>query len=160
MAEGRFSRKIVDLYTAISLAEKPKSIPRVRRGAGAKGLGIAYERALAGALKPYGFEHGRWFEFVDANGHGFCSPDLVRVEHQRVVVVEAKLTDGIAARHQLERLYTPVLAHIYKKPVLCIVALRHMTNESQSTVPYTSIGAALAPGDGLRLFHWLGRGPI
>lgn len=160
MGEGRFSRKIVGLEYAAVLAARPKTIPRPRRGKGAKGLGLSYERVLATALKPHGFSHGLWFEFVDANGHGYCSPDFVKVERHRVVVIEAKLTDGLAGRHQLEQLYRPVLEKTYGLPVQPILALRHMTNEAKGGQPYTSLAEVLASPVGLSVFHWLGRGPL
>lgn len=161
MGTGRFSRKIVGLEYATRLDARPKTIPRPRRGAGAKGLGLAYERALAAKLKPFGFEHGVWFEFVDANGHGYCSPDLILIQRSRVVVIEAKLTDGIAGRHQLENLYRPVLEKTFDLPVQPILALRHMTHEAASE-PYTSIEnlLSLVPAHGLAVLHWLGRGPL
>ena len=66
---GRFSRTIVGLESARALAGRPLSIPK-GRPRGAKADGIRYEKLLAKALAPLGFEHGRWFEFVDANGYG------------------------------------------------------------------------------------------
>lgn len=159
MASGRFSRKIAGLQFAAQLAQRPKSIPVVRPR-GVKADGIRFEKALAKALAPFGFVHGLWFEFVDANGHGFCSPDLVALRADRIVVVEAKLTDGEAARHQLEHLYAPVLARVFRLPVQQIVALRHMTYEPRNAVPHSIEDLLGNPPPGVGLLHWLGRGPL
>lgn len=159
MASGRFSRKIIGLLSAAQLLERPKSIPK-SRPRGAKADGLRYERALAKALAPYGFIHGLWFEFVDANGHGYCSPDLVAVQSDRVLVVEAKLTDGEAARHQLQHLYRPVLEKVFRKPVHPVVALRHATYETgklHDSIETVLSRSVLWPPP---VLHWLGRGPI
>lgn len=162
MGRGRFSRTIIGLEWARQLPDRPTNIPK-SRPRGTKADGLRYERALAKALLVHGFQHGLWFEFKDLNGYGYCSPDLIRVDRDCVIVIEAKLTDGLAARHQLKNLYIPVLGMVFQKPVAPVVALRHVTYEVTSEL-HDSITEALATVCTRQwppsVLHWLGRGQV
>jgi hypothetical protein len=130
-----------------------------RRPRGAKGLGLSYEKALAKAL-PHA-QHGPWFEFCDRNGTGFCSPDIVLVGSDKILVLEAKLTRYEEACAQLEHLYIPVLAHIYRRPVFGAVALKYLQPSTPVDMVCNELKALLSfPSGTFPILHWIGRGPI
>lgn len=147
------ARHIVGLEWARPCA-RPKAIPQARlRGTRAQGL--AFERALAKAC-PWA-RHGQWFEFADANGLGWCQPDLFAFIEGRCVVLEAKLTDVAAAREQLERLYSPILAHCFGAPVVGVPVVKFLS-KCRGESPAPDLRSALAAPR--PLLHWLGRGPF
>lgn len=135
----------------------PSCIPRRARLRGARAAGIRYEKAVAKAIP--GAKRGPWFEFFDANGHGYCQPDIVVDGHGRVLVVECKLTDIELAQAQLDYLYLPVLREVYRRPVVGLIVVRHLTKVSDRASIHTSLPAALRAGDS-RLVHWLGGTPL
>ena len=76
---------------------------------------------LAAVFGEDNVKHGQWVEFCDANGPGMCQPDIIVEKDGRVAIIECKLTARKTARKQLEKLYAPVLRHIYKKRKLKLV---------------------------------------
>jgi hypothetical protein len=120
-------RQITGLKRARALDERPQGIP-VGRARGAKGNGIRYERAVAASL-PEAI-HGQWFEFVDANGPGWCQTDLLLAESGKTVIVEVKYTWTGEAWTQLERLYKPVVELAFGRPVVGIVCCRRLLPET------------------------------
>ena len=107
-------------------------------------------------------QHGIWFSFVDANGLGYCQPDVLLGLDGQVVVLECKLTEVDEARKQLAYLYLPVVAKALGKPTKGIVVVRHLTRESNPSNVCTSLGEALkrATSEYYPTLHWIGRGPI
>ena len=148
------------IYAAPCL--RPKFIPIPKRLRGAKRLGIAYEKALAKAIPAA--THGQWFEYRGIDGPGWCQTDLLLESERRVVVVEIKLTDLLAARLQLNSLYLPVLRAAFpEKSIHAIIALRHVTNVPEDVQIHDKFSEALwAARDSspAPVFHWLGKGPI
>lgn len=148
------------IYAAPCL--RPKFIPVPKRLRGAKRCGVVYEKALAKAIPAA--THGQWFEYRTEDGPGWCQTDLLLESANRVVVVEVKLTDLVAARAQLKTLYLPVLhAAFPEKSIHAIIALRHVTNVPEGVEIYDRFSEALwAARDGgpAPIFHWLGKGPI
>jgi len=69
-------------------------------------------------------EYHRWIEFRDANGRGYCEPELFLPLRDVVVLFEMKLSGGPMAKLQLEGLYKPLLEHIYQKPVRCLLVCK------------------------------------
>jgi hypothetical protein len=116
-------RKIVGLRWA-RRAQCPWPTTRSR---GAKAQGLRYERAI-GALLPAGAEHNPWFEFEDANGRGFCSPDFLLAQGvgDSLAILECKYTWVPEAHTQMELLYKPVLQAVFKQPVLAVAICRNL----------------------------------
>lgn len=96
-----------------------------RAGAGPKGRGIRFERAIAKML-PSAL-HGQWFRFVDNAGPGYCQPDLLFARGDCLFVVECKLTDCSEAWDQLDLLYTPVLRMLWEGEIRPIVVARYLS---------------------------------
>lgn len=107
--------------------ELPVIFTRRRRASkSAKGQGIRFEKDLAAALEPHGWQHGVWFKFVDAFGKGLAQPDLFLVAPAAVYVIEAKLGNVEAGLAQFAELYRPLLEHVFRRPAFGIVAARYL----------------------------------
>lgn len=135
--------------------------PRPRRGS-AKAAGLAYERALAGVMpeaKP-----GQWFEFWDAQGHGWCQVDLMLEGASTVLVMEAKYSWIPEAQVKLTGLYCPVVARALGKPALGITVAKRLVPELRGSGAKVaaSLGEAVALArEGIPVvWHWLGSGPL
>lgn len=134
--------------------------PRAR---GTKALGHKFERQVGERLKLQGYSPllGQWFRFRDANGTGFCQPDIMLDLGSCIAVLECKLTDTDGARTQLELLYRPVVSMAFERPVRLITVTRHLTRETKVDGIVTSLKAALAiPAGCIPTLHWMGVGPI
>jgi hypothetical protein len=106
-------------------------------------------------------QHELWFEFVDANGPGHCSPDLVLALPGRIVVLECKLTETPWARLQLRELYFPVLELVYGLPVQGIVVCRALARDTDTSRVVDSLDVALGVCQGfIPTVQWLGRGRL
>lgn len=121
-------RKIKGLVSAEFATTPP--FPAPRRLKGSKAAGLAYERKFGKALpdllrdSPFG-EHkiqgGRWLEFEDSAGKGFAQPDFFLLPPGGDVlapdfglIFENKLSINTRGWYQLEKLYLPLLRHIYR----------------------------------------------
>lgn len=131
-------------------AANPWSQPHVR---GLKAKGLTFERRVARALP--GAKHGLWFQFEDANGLGFCSPDLVLSLGSEAVILECKLTDCAEAREQLSGLYIPVLECILGRSPRGAVVARNLTRASWGRAETVRQGLVAQE---IPLIHWLGTG--
>ena len=153
------ARYVAGLTQAHRLPGRPTCIPISRPRNGSKRYGLAYERSVASRTNG---QHGIWFSFVDANGLGYCQPDVLLGLDGQVVVLECKLTEVDEARAQLGHLYLPVVARALGKPARGIVVVRHLTRESNPSNVCTSLGEALkrASDTYFPTLHWIGRGPI
>jgi hypothetical protein len=149
--------RVVQGLEAARACERPACIPK-GKPRGAKAAGLRYERALAKALPP-GWLHGQWFEFWDANGHGYCQPDFILVEPGRVLVLEAKYTWVLEAHAQLMQLYAPVLRAVFKRPVIGVVVCKRLVPGARAA--YTTLEEAIRwPVVGGAVLHWIGVGPV
>ena len=146
-------RQVVGLQRAVPCA-RPQWMAR-RRPRGSKGLGLRYEAALARAL-PSAL-HNPWYEYLDANGPGWASPDILTKYRGHVVVLECKLTDIAAAEAQLQELYFPIVELVYGLPAKGIVVVRSLVTRPDPSRVVTSLAAALA-APGVPIWHWLGAG--
>ena len=115
---SRRKRTIVGLKRAELLGERPPFIPEPDCK-GVQLTGLRYEKKVADYLKNrYGEKrvwHGPWFEFEDRHGKGWCSPDVLVFPTGLgpVVVGEVKLTVTRDAQRQLQKLYIPVVRHLW-----------------------------------------------
>lgn len=150
-------RRIVGLEWAHE-CDRPRCIPK-SRPRGTKGLGLRYERLVGKALHGMpGLRLGQWFKFCDANGGGWCQPDVLIIHPAVVFVLECKLTDVPLADMQLSGLYVPILSHVYKRPVHSIVVTKHLTRTSDLGRVCDSLASAI--GRPAPVLHWLGHGPL
>jgi hypothetical protein len=152
------SRVIEDLKYAILMPHKPECIP-VSRPKGAKAAGLRFERSLAKHLK--GSLHGRWFEFEDQNGHGYCQTDVIYVFRPRfAVVIEVKYTLVPGAHSKLQNLYIPVVSHALKMPAVGVVAVKNLDPRYRRGRIYTDLlSAAVASAENgyPALLQWSGQ---
>lgn len=147
-------RVIEGLQWARRASEAPFGKPRARKNA--RGAGIRYERLLAKAL-PQAI-HGRWYEFADANGRGFCQPDLLLDTSSGLVVLEVKLTWVEEAHSQIEQLYRPVLRLAEGASVAGIVVCKTLSPGMRFIPVVATLAEALplALAGRLVVLHWLG----
>ena len=153
------ARHVAGLTYANRLPARPTSIPLSRPRNGSKRYGLKFEQSVA---RRTGGQHGIWFSFLDANGPGYCQPDVLLGIDGEIIVLECKLTDVAEARKQLAYLYLPVVGRALGKPCRGIVVVRHLTRETTLANVVTSMGQALkqASATYYPTLHWIGRGPI
>lgn len=157
---SRGHRRISGLLWA-KPCERPKCIPR-SRPRGVKGLGLSYERALAKALGAKA-HHGPWFEFQDANGHGWCQPDFLLEIAGGLLILEVKLSLRLEAQAQIEELYQPVVELALARRAKGVLVTKYLKPETPMDRVVETLSAAqvalLAQGS-MPILHWIGRGPL
>lgn len=72
---------------------------------------------------------GPWFRFSDTYGTHWCQPDALAEFHDRVLIVECKLSlrqldNGL---RQLRGLYRPIVELVFDKPAVLVIAFKHWT---------------------------------
>lgn len=147
-------RVISRLRWAKALTERPRCIP-VGRARGVKAFGVRYEKAVG---KQFAQEsRGRWFEYEDRNGLGYCQVDLLLGQLGRLIVVEAKYTWTLAGHEELETLYLPVVEEAFGVPVKGVVVSRNLTRETLDyAVVHHRIEDAAACQAARSAWHWMG----
>jgi hypothetical protein len=151
-------RIIQDLRWASACA-RPPGIPLPRRLRGAKRAGLAFQRKFSAAL-PGGLAEP-WFQFEDANGKGYCSPDHIIGWQGQVLVLECKLGNVEEAERQIKYLYGPVLERVYSRPVRGVAVVRHLRPGLPAARIHGALRDALAaPAWPLPVLHWLGQGAV
>ncbi len=154
-------RKIRGLKWAELRSEAPFKKSRPRRSALKRGL--AYEKVVGrelkrqigdGSLKGELFL-GQWILFSDAGGIGWAQPDAYVLMEDRILLLEAKLTQSDAAVPQLLSLYLPLLRQIYNLPILCAQVCHNLRYIPKKLVE--SPQELLAnPGPGVFVWHFIG----
>lgn len=113
------------------LPAKPEFIPQPRYR-GVKAIGIGYERKIARYLKALlggRAVHNPWYRFVDADGEGWCCPDIVVLpkDSEPLVIVECKLTATKTCEPKAKGLYLPVVQHLYpEQPIRLIQVCKNL----------------------------------
>lgn len=138
--------------------KKPKFSPQAR-ATGIKAVGLRFEKKVAEGIP--GAQRGKWFRFRDANGEGWCSPDIILPVNFGLLCLECKLSDLPEAKTQISRLYKPVLELVYGRPVFGIVVTRHLRPFTDPADVVDSLRDAIlrlrdAPTC-IPILHWLGR---
>lgn len=138
--------------------ERPARIPIGRPRARSKLLGLAYERNLAKALGGRAF-YGKWFEFLDRNGPGWCQPDLIFARDRVIYVLECKYSWVPEGHSQIDELYKPVLELAFGVPVCGIVVCKSLAGPAgppKGATVYGSLAAACGAGPWgpKRVWHW------
>lgn len=156
-------RKICQLEWA--RACPPPSFAPQKALRGTRGEGQRFEKATWRALP--GSVRGQWFEFLDANGPGYCQPDILwQLPRRRdgspgaLVVVECKRTWVPGAQSQLLDLYLPVIAAAYGKTARPVVVCKHLVPEVPRASLFSSMKEALASACHCPVVHWLGNSSI
>jgi hypothetical protein len=120
--------------------------------------GLAIEKTFSPIANVY---LGRWFEFEDKNGLGYCQPDVIVAMTKYVVVGECKLTETQQGRNQIEYLYKPILSYFFHREVKGVVISRHLTRETQRELVCDNMELAISKSNGvIPTLHWLGKGRI
>jgi hypothetical protein len=107
--------------------------------------------------------HGKWFEFRDRNGPGYCQVDVLLEMPRSVLILEAKYTWVPEGHCQVERLYEPVVAKALGKPARGLVVTKRLVPDMAPgiAVAGTLLDAAKALASGQRVvLHWLGNSPL
>jgi hypothetical protein len=148
-------RVVAGLKWVREVEGRPKGIP-IGRPRGVKAFGIRYEKAIEAEIPT--FARGRWFEFEDVNGRGWCQPDFVKVERNRVIVLELKHTWTEDGQIELNKLYLPVLRALYGLPTLGIVVVKRLVPYMGRVIVTGDLDNAirLAEGHGFVVWHCLG----
>lgn len=109
----------------LSWVERSSSPWKVKKAAGLKAKGLAWERSFfKRSLRWYPDSiHNPWFRFSDAFGIGFACPDIVCLKEG--IVFECKLSWTPAAIPQLQLLYIPLLEKFYEKAFRGIIAVKY-----------------------------------
>lgn len=138
------SRKIVGLRWA-EKASSPWVKSKARKGT--KGEGQRFQKLIAKALPKA--EHEPWFQFADANGTGYCSPDLLLwLSPHELLVLECKRTYWPGEpESQIKDLYFPVLRKIYPfARVRGVIVVKNLSHKAKGpAVVETLVEALLAP---------------
>jgi hypothetical protein len=153
----------VDRLQWARLCERPSVLPKRRvHYRNLKAVGLRFEKAVCAAVKSLRMGatvHGQWFEYFDANGHGYCQTDVLVLRRDDALVLECKLTEVEEAEAQLEDLYVPIVRRVYRLPVVGIVVVRHLTRLTNAARVCDSLEAAIK-AEPWPILHWIGRGPI
>lgn len=105
---------------------------------GAKGQGIRFEKVVAKRLDELFPEHlsSLGFKYCDGGDVGICIPDGIIYTEKWVIVLETKLRHTMDAWHHLRRLYAPVVAYAFKKPVRCIEVVKYYDPDIKFPEPF------------------------
>ncbi len=153
-------RRIRGLKWAELREEAPFKASRPRKAALKRGL--AYEKVVGRELKRQvkagelegELRLGQWILFADSNGPGWAQPDAFILMENRILLLEAKLTQTDSATPQLLSLYLPLLRKIYNLPILCVQVCRHLRYVPKKLVE--SPQEVLAkPGPGVFVWHFM-----
>lgn len=123
--------------------------------------GVRYELEVAKALAERQIQHGRWFEYRDSGGLGYCQPDILLPWKGRVVILECKYTWTPLARRQLDLLYRPVIEKITSRDTLGVVVCKRLLPEVRLDGICHSLDEALDHAIlGDTVLHWIGVGAL
>lgn len=108
------SRKVRGLRKVEALDGPPCFAAKQRKPAGVLGLGVAYEAKVVGlaksALPALPVVHGQWFRYWDCRkALGYAQADVLVGLSDRVVILEAKLSQCEEGDIQLSKLYGPIV---------------------------------------------------
>ncbi len=154
-------RRIRGLKWAELRQEAPFKRSRPKRRAHKAGL--AYERVVGRELKRQirdGSLDGelilsQWILFADSNGIGWAQPDAYILMRERLLLLEAKLTQTDSAVPQLLSLYRPLLSKIYNLPILCIQVCHNLRYVPKKLVESPQ-EVLENPGPGVFTWHFIG----
>ena len=140
--------------------EQPFKKSRPRRSALKRGL--AYEKKVTRELKRQVHDGrlegelfiGQWIQFSDQYGISWAQPDAYILMENRILLLEAKLTQADSAVPQLLSLYLPLLRSIYELPILCIQVCRNLRYVPRKLVESPQ-EVLQNPGPGVFVWHFI-----
>ena len=78
-----------------------------------------------------GLCYHRWIKYLEEGERPrWAEPEGFLVRPHEVILVECKLTGGPYGRAQMEGFYAPLLAHIYERPVRCLLVVKNRTPDT------------------------------
>ena len=109
---------------------KPKKVK------GLKAKGLAYERRVGRWLMANydGAERADWISYFDNNGIGKAQPDFLIKRPDFILCLEVKLKENTTGYTQLEKLYIPLLKHIYRKPIYGMLICAHYSMRDTKSI--------------------------
>lgn len=133
------------------LKEVTQCPPPLNRKGGTAGFapsaadGLRYERAVALYAASLGLRvsHGQWLKYRDASGVHYAQVDVLALpqEPDRLLVLEAKLTQKEAGEVKLKKVYVPLARALYQVPVFPILIFKNILTEASRQL--TSLEDAL-----------------
>jgi hypothetical protein len=118
------------------MESKPKFIPEKTKMTPSQKKGITYEKKVAAYLEKlfgYKVKYGKWIEYIDCKGLGWCQPDILIVPRSKkrpIVIIECKLTATSRAKHKLLYTYKPVIENIYPdRDVRLVQVCKNLTKD-------------------------------
>lgn len=152
-------RQIGTISYASLLEGRPKHLPTPKRLSGSRAKGVTYEKKAVRELKERfpaaAVQYHRWIHYVESrNGSGYCEPEVFIELKDRLILFEMKLTGGPAGRMQLEGLYKPLLEHLFRKPVFCLLVCKWTTPATPGPF-FNSPEEFMLSGAPFGTWHWL-----
>ena len=153
-------RRIRGLKWAELRQESPFKKTRTRKACFKRGN--SYERVVGRELKRQVGDGrlsgelflGQWIAFSDQHGYSWAQPDAYILMKERILLLEAKLTQSDIAVSQLLSLYLPLLRYIYELPILCIQVCHNLRYIPRKLVENPQEVLA-NPGPGVFVWHFL-----
>lgn len=122
--------------------------------------GLRYERALALHAASLGLrvKHGQWFKFRDSKGVGYCQPDVLCLPttNDRIIILEAKLTQKVEGEIKLQKLYVPIVRAVYNLPVFPILCFKNILEKRDRMLKALDEVLALPRREAEKVYslHW------
>lgn len=138
--------------------------PRRLKGMAAKGkayegkVGKLLSRTHASGDLPGDLWLGPWFRYEDAAGEGLAQPDALLVCDDRIVIIEVKLKQTIAALPQI-RLYGELASAMFGKPWVGVQIFRWPSAVRQNDNALLAAIPDIVSREGIYTIfnlHWLG----
>lgn len=98
---------------------------------------------------------GWWLRFTDEGGPGWAQPDFFFHGPERIILLEAKLTETPAAWEQLHFLYRPLLQRVFPGvPVVSAQVCNTLARGREETIPVVTDLSAVHDGCVLHYLGW------
>lgn len=155
-------------------AASPPPFPKPRRLKGSKAAGIAYERKFGRALpglacgtpfEKFKLHSGIWLEFADGRKEGWAQPDFFLLPPEDSnplhpdfgLILETKLSINARGWQQLEKLYLPLLRHLYKIDFKLILVCKNLRPGFSEYPILDSVEPLARDLPDKSIWQWLGR---
>lgn len=119
--------------------------------------GLRYERRALQELRRHfdQLQPKPWFEFEDANGRGWASPDALVHQGATVVIIEIKLTHSLDAERQLLGLYAPLARSVWPASTVRLLSVVRGVVPSERAQVVDAPACVLDPDFSAPLAQWL-----
>lgn len=98
----------------------------------------------------------QWINYEDGNGRGWAQIDLLLVNEEMAVILDAKRTYRPSVRPQILDLYRPLVAHLFPDSIVAgVAACRFLAASVQDRV-IRDIDAVFDHDDPLVVWHFMG----